>query len=87
MPKETTWNYKKIIITTWIVISIIYISFDVFNKFVFWMYNNWYRNAINSVIEQSLNKDCKSFTVYNDRDKAELVNINCLQQSSTTNTK
>ena len=78
--KEKFWNYKKIIVTVWIVISVLYIWFDLYNRVVFRMYNNWYESAINSIIEQAGNKDCKSFTVYNEKNKVELVNIACIQQ-------
>lgn len=81
--KDKSLNYKKIITATWIIISIIYISFDIFNKFIFWMYNNWYRNAVNSIIEQAVNKECKSFTVYNEKEKVDLVSVACLQQTQT----
>ena len=44
------------------------------------MYNNWYEIAVNSMIEQANNKECKSFVIYNQKDKVELVNVACLQK-------
>ncbi len=45
------------------------------------MYQKWYATAVNSLIEQASNEECKSFTVYNDKNKVELVNVACLQKA------
>ncbi len=81
MFNKNFWNWKTIVVTIWIILSVLYIWFDIFNKFVIWMYQNWYATAVNSLIEQASNKECKSFTVYNDKNKVELVNVACLQKA------
>lgn len=79
------WNWKKAVIIAWIIISIMYISYDIINKVGFGMLNRWYRTAYSEILQWAVNKDCNAFTISDWVNKAELINVECLKNLQLIN--
>lgn len=83
--KKTNLNTKKIILWVYIVLSALFILITIYNNTRQYIYmagiQNGQINAVNGVIEQALNEECKAFRVYSWEKAVELVNIQCLQKT------
>lgn len=81
--------FTKIFIWLWILISVLYISYDVFSKFRINLMQSSYTagqtDTIKALIERA-KKDCNPFNVYEwEKNKVDLINIECLKKQEETN--
>lgn len=72
-------------VSIWIIFSAIYIVRDLWNHFqseqVTRAYQQGKIDTINAAIVQSKNEKCEPFSIYNDKEEIQLINIKCLQQA------
>jgi len=88
---------KTIVITLvsiWIIFSVSYIAWDRWDRFkngqMVQAYNQGKTETINAVIAQAKNDKCDAFSIYNDKEQVQLINVSCLKQpepSSAPNVK
>lgn len=80
-------TFINIWIWLWIVLSIVYIWYDLFSKFTMNVmqksYVSWQTDTINSLITEA-KKECKPFEVYSWEKKVALINVECLQTNTGT---
>lgn len=76
---------KSILIWFWIIVSILYIWYDLYSKFklniVQNSYQSWINDAVSSLLKESKNEKCQAFDVYSWENKVTLINVDCLQKS------
>lgn len=76
---------KKIIITAWIVFSVLYIGYNQYTYLVGFIAKNSYdkgiSDAVSSVISQA--QKCEVFPIYIGGNKVNLINAACVKQSQS----
>ena len=83
-----TFNWKTALISLWTIFSILYISYDIWTGFKVNVMQSAYNagrvDTVKALLDQASNKECKPFNVYMDTQKADLINVACLQQTTST---
>lgn len=81
-PKISSKTALKLAIILWMVFSIGYICWDVWNDFkvksVSQAYQTGRNETVNQLISQAENKECQPFSVFTDQKQIQLINIVCL---------
>ena len=69
----------------WTIFSTTYIVYDRWNHFKTEQLNQAYNlgkaNTVKQVISEAENKECKPLSIYNEKEKIQLINIDCLKQA------
>lgn len=77
-------NILKIILYTWIILSIVYIGYDVWSDFKTNTINQAYLAGKNDTISQLFKEaekpECQPITVTNNEKQIQVINVACLQQ-------
>lgn len=83
------YKVTKVLLISYIVLSVIYISISIFENTKQFIYNVWVQQwqefTVNSIINQALNKECKSFRLFSWEVAVDLVNVKCLSNSVDPN--
>lgn len=72
-------------VSIWVIFSAVYIARDIWGHFqteqVARAYNLGKTDTINAAITQAKNEKCEPFSIYNEKEQVQLININCLKQA------
>lgn len=83
------YSFKQILVFLWIIISVLYILFDLYQGVVVSMYNKGYLDSqaatIAKLIQNAQNEQCEPVSVSNDQDTVNLINVQCLQTNLAEN--
>jgi len=80
-----------VIVLAWLIFSLAYIGYDMWNNFkdkkLSQAYQAGYESAVNDLIAEA--EKCQPFTVFNKETEKEiqLMNINCQENTSTSTEK
>lgn len=81
---------KNILVWVWIILSVMYIWYDIFSKFrvniIQKSYISWQTDVINSIINES-KKWCEWFKVYSADKEVILINIECIKNINNDENK
>lgn len=78
---------KLILIYSWLIVSFLYIGYDVYNRVLSSVYLQRQNDTIKAVIKQASNTQCQPFNIYEWNNKVDLINVSCLQKSSNVNSE
>lgn len=72
------------LVSIWIIFSLVYIARDIWGHFQIEQVSRAYQqgktDTVNAAIAQAKNEKCEPFSIYNDKEEIQLINIKCLQQ-------
>ena len=78
-------NIGKIVLYVWVILSVVYIGYNFWQKMV----NNYYLagkvDTINSLIKEAEKPECQPFSVYTNDKQIQLINVACLKQPQSGN--
>ncbi|MFN3302044.1 MAG: hypothetical protein ACK413_03405 [Patescibacteria group bacterium] len=79
------FTFKRILnllLVLWVLFSLGYIGWDIFNKFKFRVFQAGYQQAltdsVKSIIQQA--EKCQTVSVFEGGKRVDLISINCLQK-------
>lgn len=88
MNLNTFSQKQQLALLVWIIFSVMYILFDIYQGFQAGMLNQAYLSGKTStaqaLIEKAEDPSCKPFNVYIGEKKVDLINVACLTQSAPT---
>lgn len=79
-------NIFKIILCVWIILSVVYIGYDLWSDFRTKAINQAYLAGKNDTISQLFKEaerpECQPISVYNNEKQIQLINVTCLKQAN-----
>lgn len=77
-------NKKKVLLwflVVWFIASVFYFSWLFLVRRANLIFQSGYSSALNDLLTQAENEECSSFSIFIEERRAELINIECLQQT------
>lgn len=77
---EKNLKLSQVVLAVWLVFSILFVGFSLWNSGLKFSYDNGYNTAFSQVVQRSA-ANCEPFPVRGAQGEVQLINIACLQQA------
>ncbi len=83
--ENNKWNKQKttvVVLVVLLALSVSYVAWDIAGKIRVGLFWQGYELAVREIIREAKNKECRPFSVFTEEERVELINIECLQEST-----
>lgn len=83
------WSAPKIILTVWLVFSVLYFAWNEWGRFKVYVMNQSYQKGVSDAVLQVMQQSekCQAFPVYAGEKSVNLLNAACVQDSKAPSTE